>query len=97
MILSSPYVGANTKSLATRALAAKLPAITLFPDFARDGGLIAYGPNLLGYFRQQGVMAAKILKGARVSDMPVEAPTKFEFVLNLKTARELGVTLPAPC
>ena len=96
LILSSPYVGANTKTLAQRALASRLPAITLFPDFARDGGLIAYGPNLLGYFRQQGVMAAKVLEGARIADTPVEAPTKFEFVLNLKTAKELGIKLPAP-
>lgn len=95
LMLSSPFIGANTKLLAELALAHRLPAITLFTDFARDGGLMAYGPNLLGFFRQQGVMAAKLLQGARAAELPVEAPAKFEFVLNLKTANLLGLTVPA--
>jgi len=64
-------------------------------DFARNGGLMAYGPNLLGIFRQGGVLAAKILQGAKPAETPVETPTKFEFVLNLKTAAQLGITVPA--
>ena len=72
-----------------------MPAITLFTDFARDGGLMAYGPNLLAFFRQQGVQAGKILQGAKPADLPVEAPSKFEFVLNLKTAKELDLIIPA--
>jgi putative ABC transport system substrate-binding protein len=55
---------------------------------------MAYGPNLLGVFRQQGVMAAKILRGANPAEMPIETPSKFEFVLNLKAARHLGLTVP---
>src|SRR5260370_17320062 len=56
---------------------------------------MAYGPNLLGFFRQGGVLAAKILQGAKPAETPVETPTKFEFVLNLKTAAQLGITFPA--
>jgi putative ABC transport system substrate-binding protein len=81
--------------LADLALKHRLPAITLFTDFARDGGLMAYGPNLLAFVRQGGVMAAKILLGAKPAETPIEAPAKFEFLLNLKTARLLGLTIPA--
>jgi putative tryptophan/tyrosine transport system substrate-binding protein len=71
------------------------PAVTLFTDLARDGGLMAYGPNLPAYFRRQGVMAGKILKGAAPAELQVEAATKFEFVLNLKTAKLRGLVVPA--
>ena len=94
LMLSSPFVGANTKLLADLAAAHRLPAITLFTDFARNGGLMAYGPNLLAYFRQEGVMAAKILHGEKAANLPVETPTKFELVINLKTAKAIGVTIP---
>ena len=94
IILSQPFVGANTKLLADLALAQHLPTVTLFPDFPRNGGLMAYGPNLLELFHQTGVMAGKVLKGARPGDLPVQTPTKFEFVLNLRTAKELGINIP---
>ena len=94
ILLPRPFIGSHTKTLADLALAHHLPAITLFTDFARDGGLMAYGPNLLAFLRQQGVMAGKILQGATPADLPVEAPTKFEFVLNLKTAKQLNVKVP---
>ena len=81
--------------LADLTLEHRLRAVTLFTDFARDGGLMAYGPNVLAYTRQEGVMAAKILLGAHPAEMPIETPTKFEFVLNLKTAKLLGITVPA--
>jgi len=95
LMLSSPVIGGNTKLLANSTLKYRLPAITLFTEFARDAGLMAYGPNLLGVFRQEGVMAAKILLGANPAVIPIERPTKFEFVLNLKTAKALGLTIPA--
>jgi len=95
VMLSSPVIGANTKLLAELTLAHRLPAVTLFTGFAREGGLMAYGPPLLGIFRQGGVVAAKILQGAKPAETPIETPTKFEFVLNLKTAAQLGVTVPA--
>ena len=77
VILSSPLIGANTKTLAELAKKYRVPAITLFPDFARDGGLMAYGPNILGFIRQQGVLAAKILQGARPAELPIEPPMRF--------------------
>jgi len=95
LLLSSPLLGSRTKLFAELALARRLPAITLFTDFARDGGLMAYGPNLSNFNRQAGVIAAKILLGANPAEMPIENPAKFEFVLNLKTAKLLGLTVPA--
>jgi len=94
LMLSSPLIAANTKVLAGLALKHRLPAITLFSEFARDGGLMAYGPNLLGVIRHEGLMAARILLGANPATTPIETPTKFEFVLNLKTARALELTIP---
>ena len=94
MMLSSVLIGANTNLLAELALTQKLPAVTLFTDFARNGGLMAYGPNLLAHYRQTGVMAAKILAGANPAELPIEAPTRFEFVLNLKTASLLELLVP---
>jgi putative ABC transport system substrate-binding protein len=93
VILSSPLVGANTKLLAELAGKYRLPAVTLFTDFARAGGLMAYGPDLLGIFKQIGIMSAKILRGAKPGELPIESPSKFEFVLNLKTAHLLGLTM----
>ena len=95
VMLTSTIIGGATKLLADLALRHRLPAITLFSDFARNGGLMAYGPNLLGVVRHQGIMAAKVLLGANPAVTPIEAPTRFEFVLNLKTADALGLTIPA--
>jgi putative ABC transport system substrate-binding protein len=94
LMLSSPLIGANTNLLAELALTQKLPAITLFSDFARNGGLMAYGPNLLAQYRLAGVMAAKILHGTKPAVLPIESPTRFEFILNLKTAGQFGLTVP---
>src|SRR5271156_1839835 len=81
-------------SLADLALAQRLPAATLLTDFARDGGLIAYGPNLLAFYRQQSVLGAKILQGRTLPTCRLKKTTEFEFVLNIKTAKLLGVTVP---
>jgi putative ABC transport system substrate-binding protein len=94
LMLPRPLIGGNTKLFADLALTHRLPALTLFTEFAHDGGLMAYGPNLLGSIRQQGVMAAKILHGANPAELPIERPTKFEFVLNLKAANLLGISVP---
>jgi putative ABC transport system substrate-binding protein len=66
----------------------------LFPGFADDGGLLAYGPHLFTLFRQTGGIVAKILKGAAPGELPVERPTRVELFINLKTAKALGVTIP---
>lgn len=95
LMLTSPLIGGNAKLLGEMTVKHRLPAITLFTDFARNGGLLAYGPNLLTLVRQQGVLAAKVLQGSKPAETPIEAPTKFEFVLNLRTAEMLGITVPA--
>ena len=94
LILSSPLFGARASVLADLALRHKLPTVTLFPDFARAGGLIAYGPNLLDTYRPLGLLVGKILQGTKPADLPVERPSKFELVVNVKTAKEIGVTIP---
>jgi putative ABC transport system substrate-binding protein len=77
------------------ALAAKhhLPAIHLYRQFANDG-LVVYGPDLADLFRRAGGYVDAILKGAKPADLPVEQPTKFELVINMKTAKALGLTVP---
>jgi ABC-type uncharacterized transport system substrate-binding protein len=94
LILSSPVFGANAKTVADLTLRHRLPAVTLFPDFARAGGLMAYGPNLLDTYRQLGGMVGKVLRGTRPADLPVELPTKFELVINVQTAKALGLDVP---
>jgi putative ABC transport system substrate-binding protein len=91
VILSSPP---NVQMLAELALRHRLPAITLFPDFARAGGLLAYGPNLLSLFRLSSIVAGKVLHGANPAELPIERPTKFETVLNMRTAHALGISIP---
>jgi putative ABC transport system substrate-binding protein len=94
LILSAPLISANISVLAELAVLHRLPAITLFPDFARTGGLLAYGPNLLGLYRGVGVLCGRVLQGAKAADLPIERPTKFELVLNLRTASALGLSIP---
>ena len=77
-------------------LAAKhgLPVVSIYRDFAEAGGLIAYGPNLDVVYRRAADYVAKLVKGERPSDLPVEQPVSFDLVINMKSARALGITIP---
>ncbi len=65
-----------------------------YSDFVNAGGLMSYGPNLSDLFRRAATYVDKILKGAKPTDLPVEQPTKFEFIINLKAAKQIGLTIP---
>jgi putative ABC transport system substrate-binding protein len=84
----------HRKQVAELALAHHLPSMHSFPPEVRDGGLMFYGPSNGDSYSRAAAMADRILKGARPSELPVEQPTKFELVINLKTAKALGLTIP---
>ena len=93
-VLSSQHLHLERARIIQLAASAKLPAIYQWPETARDGGLMAYGPSIAGMFRQLAGYASRILNGAKPADLPVEQPTRFELVINLKTAKSLGITIP---
>jgi putative ABC transport system substrate-binding protein len=94
LALSSPVYGSARKELAALALKYRLPAVMPFPPFADDGGLMAYGPHLTSMFRQAGGIMAKVLRGAQPREIPIERPTRFELVVNMKTAKTFGIKFP---
>jgi putative ABC transport system substrate-binding protein len=84
----------NSKRIVELALEKHLPGIYPSNQFAQQGGLIAYGPVIADLYRRAATHVDKILKGAAPADLPIEQPTKFELVINLKTAKQIGLTLP---
>jgi putative tryptophan/tyrosine transport system substrate-binding protein len=72
----------------------RLPAIYADSEFTDAGGLMSYGPSYSGMFRRAATYVDKILKGTKPADLPVERPTRFEFIINLKTAKQIGLTIP---
>ena len=84
----------NRRTIVEFAAKHRLPAVYPFRQFPEDGGLMAYGVDLKDLFRRTAGYVDKILKGAKPADLPVEQPTKFELVINLKTAKALGLTIP---
>jgi putative ABC transport system substrate-binding protein len=95
VVVPSPVLDAEARArIAELALRQMLPTIFGFPDYADAGGLMSYGSNLAAAHRRAAYYIDKLLKGAKPADLPVEQPTKFELVVNLKTAKALGLTLP---
>jgi ABC-type uncharacterized transport system substrate-binding protein len=94
IVLPHPTFFRERKRLAELAVTHRLPLISEYRDYAAAGGLIGYGPSLVDLFRRAGTYVDRILRGAKPGDLPVEQPTKFEFVINLKTAKALGLTIP---
>jgi len=93
-VIGDPLFYAHRTVLLKRASKARLPVITGSREYASEGALISYGPNLDDVFRRSAGYVDKILKGAKPGDLPVERPTKFELVVNLRTARALGIEIP---
>ena len=89
-----PFFADRREQLVTLAASRGVPAIYQSRGFAEAGGLISYGLNFTAAFRQIGIYAGKILKGAKPNDLPVQQPTMFELVVNLRTAKALGLTVP---
>ena len=92
--LSNPRFNAERQRFVALAARLRLPAMYEHRDFVQSGGLMSYGPDLREVFRRAAALVDKILKGASPSDLPVEQPTKFELVINLQTAKALGLTIP---
>ena len=94
VMLSSPIVGVNPKRVGGLALAHKLPAITLFSEFAQNGGLLSYGPDILAMYRQAGMLVRKIVQGESVAEIPIERPVRFVLAVNLKSAKTMEIDVP---
>jgi putative ABC transport system substrate-binding protein len=95
VILNDALLGVNlSKQIAELAAKSRLPAVHGVPEYAQVGGLMVYGANLLDLERRAATFVDKILKGAKPADLPIEQPSKFELIINLKAARGLGLTIP---
>ena len=94
VVAQDPVTFGSRSQVALLAARSRLPAVYGVREFAEAGGLMSYGPNIADQFRRAAIYVDKILKGAKPGDLPIEQPTKFELVINLKTAKALGLTIP---
>ena len=94
IVTPSPWAATHRDLIIALAARHRLPAVYSFPYFTTSGGLISYGPNSIDPFRRAAGYVDRILKGEKPADLPVQAPTKYELVINLKTAKALGLDLP---
>jgi len=94
LVFPSPMLFAERRRIVNLAAEYRLPSMAMGREFADLGGLIAYGASIPGLFRRSAIYVDKIMKGARPADLPIEQPTKFDVVINIKTAKALGLTIP---
>jgi putative tryptophan/tyrosine transport system substrate-binding protein len=94
LVLADPIFFTQRKLIADFAISQRLPSTFLFSEFAEAGGLMSYGPSITDSHRRAAIYVDKILKGAKPGALPVEQPTKFELVINLKTAKQIGLPIP---
>ncbi len=94
LVLRSPAFLAQRMQIAEIAVKSRLPAVYPWPEYVEDGGLMTYGVNINDLFRRAATYVDKILKGRKPADLPVEQPIKFEFIVNLKAAKQIGLTIP---
>ena len=94
LVLTSSVLNSHRIQVADLAVKNRLPAVYGAPQYVEDGGLLSYAPSYTDLFRRAATYVDKILKGAKPADLPVEQPTKFEFVINLKAAKQIGLTIP---
>lgn len=94
LVLSDPMLNAHRERIAALVIKSRLPAIYEFKEFVESGGLMSYGTNIIAVYRRLGIYIDRIFRGAKPAELPVEQPTSFEFVINLKTAKQIGITIP---
>ena len=94
LVLGSPVAASQRTQIADLAVKNRLPAVYGQPEYTDAGGLVFYGASITDIFRRAATYVDKILKGAKPADLPVEQPTKFELVINLKAAKQIGLTIP---
>jgi putative ABC transport system substrate-binding protein len=94
LVLQSGVLNSQRKQIVELTVKNRIPAIYYAPEWVEDGGLMSYSPNIADLFRRAASYVDRILKGAKPAEMPVEQPTKFELVINLKTAKQIGLTIP---
>jgi putative ABC transport system substrate-binding protein len=94
LLLADPFTGSQRRQIVEFAAQKRLPAIYESSEFVDAGGLMSYGPSIAENYRRAAYYVGKILKGAKPADLPIEQPTKFELIVNMKTARALGIKIP---
>ncbi len=94
VVLNDPFMFTYRKIVVDAARKLQLPSVCGFREYVDDGGMISYGPSITGTYRRAAGYVDKILKGAKIADLPIELPTKFELVINLTTANAIGLTIP---
>ena len=94
LVLSGTILYSQRRQVADLAVKSRLPAIYPRPEFVEDGGLVFYGVSITDLFRRAATYVDKVLKGAKPADLPIEQPKKFEFIINLKAAQQIGLTIP---